>query len=577
MKLNLRMKILLMVFVLVGLTMATSLYSVIKFSAIGKELVEIAEYNIPATEAVTSATIHQLEQAISFERMMHYSTKNGAAGEHTGDIKEAEQKFFHHSQEVIKYLGEAQNYLKHHDPGSGNAHAATTETSGTALQGQLLKIAHNHEQYDQQVQEICHLLHQGDNHAAHLLEDEVVDAEEQLDHGFEAFLQEVEKMTELSALTAEHDEKNAIRGLIIISLLALIAGSVLGYIGSGMIIRPIRKSVDFAQTVAQGDLTQTLDVRQNDEVGTLARSLNEMNGSLRTMFSDIAEGITTLSSLSGSLSTLSAQLTAGAEETSGRANSVAAAAEEMSVNMTSVAAATEQAATNTNMVAVAAEEMKGTISEITANTEKTSNLTEDAAREATSASNQVHELGRAAMEISKVTETITEISEQTNLLALNATIEAARAGEAGKGFAVVANEIKELAKQTSDATQEIKRKIESVQASTNSTVEEITRVNDLIGNVNKMTTAVATAIEGQSQTTQEIATNVSQASQGIQEVTENVAQTSSVASEVAGDIATVDRAAAELSTSSTEVNEGAEKMQALAEKLGSLMVRFKVS
>jgi methyl-accepting chemotaxis protein len=70
------------------------------------------------------------------------------------------------------------------------------------------------------------------------------------------------------------------------------------------------------------------------------------------------------------------------------------------------------------------------------------------------------------MEISKVTETITEISEQTNLLALNATIEAARAGEAGKGFAVVANEIKELAKQTSDATQEIKRKIESVQAST---------------------------------------------------------------------------------------------------------------
>jgi len=79
-------------------------------------------------------------------------------------------------------------------------------------------------------------------------------------------------------------------------------------------------------------------------------------------------------------------------------------------------------------------------------------------------------LGSAAQEIDRVTETITEISSQTNLLALNATIEAARAGEAGKGFAVVAGEIKELARQTADATEDIKRRISGIQASTGSAV-----------------------------------------------------------------------------------------------------------
>jgi methyl-accepting chemotaxis protein len=73
-------------------------------------------------------------------------------------------------------------------------------------------------------------------------------------------------------------------------------------------------------------------------------------------------------------------------------------------------------------------------------------------------------------------ETISDISERGNLLAMNATIKAARAGESGKGFAVVANEIKELAEQTTEATQDIKGKIEGIQRTTSTTVGLIVHI-----------------------------------------------------------------------------------------------------
>ncbi len=77
---------------------------------------------------------------------------------------------------------------------------------------------------------------------------------------------------------------------------------------------------------------------------------------------------------------------------------------------------------------------------------------------------QVRELTEASRQIGQIVTDIEQVAGMTNLLALNATIEAARAGDAGKGFAVVANEVKTLANQTSRATDDIRGRIEHLQA-----------------------------------------------------------------------------------------------------------------
>ncbi len=342
------------------------------------------------------------------------------------------------------------------------------------------------------------------------------------------------------------------------------------------LLRPLQSTGEFLKRMATGDMSGELKVGSGDELGQMQKDLNNMASSLRGIVTDITERAKVLMGSSAELENMSDGLLKNAGELSQKSNTVATASEEMNANMNTVAAAMEQASINVGTVATAAEEMSSTIHEIAGNTDKTREVTERAVEKATSASERVNKLGIAAREIGKVTEAINAISSQTNLLALNATIEAARAGDAGKGFAVVANEIKELANQTATATDEIRQRIEGIQSSTASTVEEIAQVMAVIGEVRDFVATIAAAVEQQSAATREIAENVGQASLGIQEVNENVSQASMVTGEIAKDIVQVSEASGQISDNSTELKQSSENLSLLAEALEHLVKKFKL-
>lgn len=362
------------------------------------------------------------------------------------------------------------------------------------------------------------------------------------------------------------------------TLLALIIFLPITWLVSAKITRPIQVVVHRLKDMAEGegDLTARLEGSNKDEFGELSNWFNIFMEKIQILIREIAENANNLNGSAAILSILSGHMSQGADKMSEQANTVAGASEEMSVNINSVSAAMEQTTTSVNLVAVAIEEMTGTINKIAENSEKGTIISNDAVLKVKNASNRVGELGKEALEINKVTETITKISEQTNLLALNATIEAARAGESGKGFAVVANEIKELAKQTAGATLEIKGKIGSIQNSTSGTVKEIEQITKVIDQVHDIVSFIARSVEEQSVTANNIAGNINQISNGILEVNENFAQSSVVAGEIAKDIGATNQGIGEISENSLKVNNSAEELNRLAEKLNQMVGRFKI-
>lgn len=215
------------------------------------------------------------------------------------------------------------------------------------------------------------------------------------------------------------------------------------------------------------------------------------------------------------LTEVSRRLRENAESTSDQATCASGAAEEVSANARQLTAAVEQ--------------FELSIKEIAGNASNAASVASQAVDAAGNTNSTITRLGESSAEIGNVIQVINSIAEQTNLLALNATIEAARAGEAGKGFAVVANEVKELAKETSKATEDIVRRIETIQTDTKEAVDAIALVSDIITQINESQNAIAGAVEEQTAMTSEISRNITEVATGSGEIAQSISQVAEAA------------------------------------------------
>ncbi|WDP90051.1 MAG: hypothetical protein HUN04_10150 [Desulfobacter sp.] len=256
-----------------------------------------------------------------------------------------------------------------------------------------------------------------------------------------------------------------------------------------------------------------------------------------------------------------------AEHSRNRSNDIFSSAEIVHGNIRRVSEFMRQASKNLMSISGAADGITETIDNIAGNSEHAKAVTQEAVAQTLNTTEKVAELGAAANEIETVAHTINEISEQTNLLALNATIEAARAGEAGKGFAVVANEVKALAGQTAEATEDIRKKVDHINAVTAETVAQIEQISRIIGDGNEMVTSIADAVDKQSVSTRKIAENVGETSQGVSEVSGKVSANLEFVAGILEGIREVENQSRDLARETDRVIRFSEDRMAQAEEL----------
>ncbi|MFH1059660.1 MAG: methyl-accepting chemotaxis protein [Pseudomonadota bacterium] len=185
---------------------------------------------------------------------------------------------------------------------------------------------------------------------------------------------------------------------------------------SRLVIRPVKRLVGLAGHLGRGDLTRRVEITQQDELGELARSLDQVTDNLNQVISLVGGQSLKLASGSGQQAAAVAQTAASLEQMTGQIDQNDRGAQAAKALMTATLGGLEQA-----------RQAMRKLSEFMAETAK------------------------AGGEVGRIIKTIQEVAFQTNILALNAAVEAARAGEAGAGFAVVAEEVRSLAQRTAQA------------------------------------------------------------------------------------------------------------------------------
>jgi len=379
----------------------------------------------------------------------------------------------------------------------------------------------------------------------------------------------------LEGLNATLRESSGTQAMIGIAVLAVSIGLLLLLVQK-LVGQPLNQITRVMTALASGDLAVSVPgMNRNDEIGAMAHAVQifkdnaiekqklevEQTESRKRTEEEKRRTMQELADrFERSVKEVVDGVSSSATEMQATAQQMSTNAEETSQQSATVATASDQATANVQTVSATVEEMSASIAEIGRQVTQSAKIASNAVQEAEATNATVQGLAEAASRIGEVVNLINDIAGQTNLLALNATIEAARAGEAGKGFAVVAQEVKNLANQTAKATEEIAQQIASVQEETSGAVDAIQRIRGIIGEINDISTTIASAVEEQGTSTQEIARNVQQAAKGTQSVNEN--------------IGAVSKAAGETGSAATQVLTASQEMSRQAEGLRGEVDRF---
>ena len=352
-------------------------------------------------------------------------------------------------------------------------------------------------------------------------------------------------------------------GLLIAGVSCLIVAGLILLLARNISL-PIKGAVNFAETIATGDLSHRLGLKSKDEVGQLASALDSMADSLQAK-ARLAEAIAkgdlsqkvvlsgpddllgfSLQTMTTNLNQILRQVGSVADHIDSGSNLIASANRNLSQNSMQQAAALEQI--SSSMTEINAQ-TKANAENATVANDKAARVRE-AADDGTSRmeamTGAMTDITSSSQAISKIIKVIDDIAFQTNLLALNAAVEAARAGSHGKGFAVVAEEVRNLATRTTTAAKETSELIagssKKVETGARISAETAEALGAIVASVSEVTTLVneiAIASQEQSESIGQVNLGLEQIDSVTQDNTANAEETSAAAEELSGRSATL--------------------------------------
>jgi methyl-accepting chemotaxis protein len=288
-----------------------------------------------------------------------------------------------------------------------------------------------------------------------------------------------EALSKTEADSARAVSKSFLLWMLVLSTVALAAGTVAAWFISRGLLRQLGGQPDYAAaivgSIAAGDLSIPIDTRAGDD-SSLLFAMQGMRNSLVDIVSQVRAG-------TGTINTASSEIAAGNLDLSARTESQAGTLEETASSMEELTGTVRQNADNArqaNVLALSASEVAVKGGAVVAQVVET-----------------MATINESSKKIVDIIGVIDSIAFQTNILALNAAVEAARAGEQGRGFAVVASEVRNLAQRSAAAAQEIKtlignsvervdvgaRLVDQAGSTMQEIVTSVARVTDIMGEI----------------------------------------------------------------------------------------------